>query len=190
MFLNPFWRIKIHGLDKVDKKETYVISPNHQSLTDICIIASTYLNLKWVSKKELTFIPFLGWIMTFGKDILLDRKDPKSQVKMMRRCEENLNHGISVAIFPEGTRSRDGELGRFRDGASLLARKTNRKILPVCNYGNNKAMPKKGFIWTNKVVMNTYFLDPIDPADYKTKELSNVVKAAIQAKLDELKAAN
>ncbi|QEN05001.1 hypothetical protein EW093_09860 [Thiospirochaeta perfilievii] len=186
MFLNPFWRTKIHGLENVDRNETYVITPNHLSLTDICILASTGLDLKWISKKEISYIPTLGWMMLMGKDILLDRKDPKSQFSMMRKSEYYLNEGVSIAIFPEGTRSVSGELGKFRDGAALLAKKTNRKVLPVCNYGNNHAMPKKGFIWNKKVEMNMYFLPPIFPSEYKTKELSNLIKDSIQKKTDEL----
>ena len=186
IFLNPFWRAKIHGLDKVNNKETFIIAPNHQSLTDICIIASTHLDFKWVSKKELTYVPFLGWIMAMAKYVLVDRKDPRSQFSMMRSCEENLNNGVSIAIFPEGTRSKTGELGKIRDGASMLAKKTGKKIFPVCVHGNHKAMPKKGFIWTKIVPMNVYFLDPIEPGEFKTKELSNMIRDAIQTKLDEL----
>lgn len=188
MFLNPFWRTKVHGLENVDRSQTYVIAPNHQSMTDICILASTNIDLKWVSKKELTYVPFLGWIMAMAKDVLLDRKDPKSQFKMMRSCEDNLKNNISVAIFPEGTRSTGTEMGKFRDGASLLARKTDKMILPVCNYRNYESRPQKGLIWTKKTKMDVYFLEPIDPADYKTKELSNLVKQAIQNKMEELTA--
>lgn len=187
MFLNPFWRTEVHGLKDVNKDETFVIAPNHQSLTDICILSATRLRLKWVSKKELMFVPLLGWIMAMAKYVLLDRKDPKSQFKMMRNCEKYLKNDVSIAIFPEGTRGKNGELGKFRDGASLLARKTKRKILPVCMYGNNKAMPENGLIWKKRVYMNMYFLDPIDPADYeKTKELTNAVKKAIADKMESL----
>ncbi|MBN2617533.1 MAG: 1-acyl-sn-glycerol-3-phosphate acyltransferase [Spirochaetales bacterium] len=188
MVANPFWRTKIYGLKEVDKDATYVIASNHQSLTDICILSATRLRLKWVSKKELTFVPFLGWIMAMAKYVLLDRKDPKSQIKMMKSCENYLNNNVSIAIFPEGTRSKSGELGKFRDGAALLARKCNRKILPVAMYGNNTSMPKKGWIWKKINNQSLYFLDPIDPADYsKTGELTAAVKDAIQKKLDELK---
>ena len=186
MMLNPFWRVKIFGRDKVKKGEAYLITPNHQSLTDIAILAAMGIDLKWVAKKELTYIPFLGWVMAMAKDVLLDRKDPKSQFKMMRSCENFLKNDISIAIFPEGTRSKNGELGRFRDGAALLARKTGKKIIPVCMIGNDRSMPEKGFIWTKRVNMEIHFLDPIDPADYeKTKELSNAVKESIQNKLNE-----
>ena len=187
MVANPFWRTKIYGLKDVDKDATYVIAANHQSLTDICILSATRLRLKWVSKKELTYVPFLGWIMGMAGYVLVDRKDPKSQFKMMRRCEHYLENNVSIAIFPEGTRSRTGELGRFRDGAALLAKKKNVKILPVCMYGNNTSMPKKGFIWKKINRQNMYFLDPIDPNDFeKTKDISAAVKAAIQNKMDSL----
>ncbi len=191
MVANPFWRTKIYGLKDVDKKATYIITPNHQSLTDICILSATRLRLKWVAKKELTMVPFLGWVMAMAKYVLLNRKDPKSQFKMMRSCEKYLDNGVSIAIFPEGTRSKTGELGKFRDGAALLAKKKNVKILPVCFYGNNTSMPKKGFIWRKINRQYMYFLDPIDPANYdKTKDLSNAIRDAIQAKTDELKAEN
>lgn len=190
MVANPFWRTKIYGLKGVDKDATYVIAPNHQSLTDICILSATRLRLKWVSKKELTFVPFLGWIMGMANYVLLDRKDPRSQFKMMRSCEHYLENNVSIAIFPEGTRSKTGELGKFRDGAAMLAKKKGVKILPVCMYGNNTSMPKKGWIWTKLNHQSMYFLDPIDPADFgKTREVSAALKQVIQDKLDELKAA-
>lgn len=186
MVANPFWRTTLNGLKDVDYKETYVVAANHQSLTDICILSATRLNIKWVSKKELTYVPFLGWVMAMAKYVLLDRKDPKSQFKMMKTCEYYLENGVSIAIFPEGTRSKTGEMGKFRDGAALLARKKNVKILPVAFYGNHNSMPKKGWIWRRINKQEMFFLDPIDPADYgKTKELSNAVKEAIQAKIDE-----
>lgn len=186
MVANPFWRTTIHNFKDVDTSETYVVAANHQSLTDICILSATKLNIKWVAKRELTFVPFLGWIMAMAKYVLLNRKDPKSQIKMMKTCEYYLEKGISIAIFPEGTRSKTGEMGRFRDGAALLARKKNVKILPVAFYGNNNSMPKNGWMWRRVNRQHMYFLDPIDPKDFdKTKELSNAIKSAIQTKIDE-----
>lgn len=188
MFLNPFWRMKIHGLKDVDQSQTYIYAPNHQALTDIAMLSSTAIQLKWISKKELTYVPLLGWMMGMAKYVLLDRKDPKSQFKMMKSCEHFLMNGLSIAIFPEGTRSKTEEMGRFRDGAALLARKTKTSILPVCVVGNSLAMPNLGIFWTRKVVMNMYFLKPISPLDYdKTKELSNAIKQAIYEKQVELK---
>ena len=189
MFLNPFWRVSIKGLENIDRKQTYIFAPNHQSLTDIAILSSLGLQLKWISKKELVYIPFLGWIMAMAKYVLLDRKNPKSQINMMKSCERLLNNKISIAIFPEGTRSITGELGRFRDGASLLSRKTGTKILPICMYGNNESSPQKKFIWTKKVHMTMHALPAIDPVDYdKTKVLSNAIKDVIQEKQKECKA--
>jgi 1-acyl-sn-glycerol-3-phosphate acyltransferase len=188
LFTNPFWRSKVHGRDKIDKNETYVIASNHLSLIDIPMLIQLYpLQFKYVAKKELTYIPFIGWVMATAKYILLDRKDPKSQIKMMRTAENYLKNGVSIGIFPEGTRSKSGELGRFKDGASLLAKKCNKKILPICMYGNNRAMPKKGFIWKGISKMDMYILDPIDPSGFeKPKDLSDAVRDAINDKLSTL----
>ncbi len=187
LLLNPYWNTKASGMDKLDKKKTYVLTSNHQSLADIVML--TYLRplqFKYVSKKEINYIPFLGWIMSMSKYVLLNRKDPKSQFKMMRTCEKHLNNNISIAIFPEGTRTKTGELGRFKDGASLLAKNTNTMILPICMVGNQNSMPRKGFMWDKRVPLKMFILDPIDPKSYeKTKDLTNAVKEAINNKLQE-----
>lgn len=183
--LNPFWKTTGLGLEKIDMNETYVIISNHQSLADIVLLTFLApLQYKYVAKKELVYVPFIGWIMGMSKYILLNRKDPKSQFKMMKKSEDYLNNNVSVAIFPEGTRSKTGELLRFKDGASLLAKKTNRKILPICMVGNSKSMPQHGFMWSKRVPLKMFVLDPIDPAGFdKTKDLTNAVKDVIGAKL-------
>lgn len=187
LFFNPFWRVRIHGMENIDKNGTYIFTPNHQSLIDIPILSSTALQFKWISKKELTYLPLLGWIMAYAKYVLLSRKDPRSQIKMMRSCENYLNNNMSIGIFPEGTRSGKEELGKFRDGASLLAKKTGTKILPICMSGNWKSMPHKLIFWTKRVDMNMYFLDPIDPGSFdKTKEISVAIREAIANKQREI----
>jgi len=187
MALNPYWNTKAYGLDKIDYKKNYVIASNHQSLSDIVML--TYLKplqFKYVSKKELVYIPFIGWIMGMSSYILLNRKDPKSQFKMMRTSEKHLNNNMSIAIFPEGTRSKDGKLLRFKDGASLLSKTTNRPILPICMVGNDNSMPSEGFVWNKRVNMKIFVLDPIFPENYeKTKDITNAVKDAISKKLEE-----
>lgn len=185
--LNPFWNTKAVGLEKIDKNETYVVVSNHQSLSDIVMLTYLFpLQYKYVAKKALVFIPFLGWIMAMAHYILLSRNDPKSQFRMMRNCEHLLKEGVSIAIFPEGTRSRqDGELLRFKDGASVLAKKTSSKILPVCMIGNNFSMPTNGFIWTKRVKMTMVILDPISPDDFeKPKELTDFFKQKIKEQLN------
>jgi 1-acyl-sn-glycerol-3-phosphate acyltransferase len=189
IFLNPFWRVKVHNMDKVNFKDTYLLASNHQSLVDIPILTLLFpLDFKYISKKELTYVPFIGWIMAMAKDVLVSRKDPKSQIKMMKTCEAHLKRGCSIAIFPEGTRSRDGELGDFKDGAALLAKVTNTKILPICMADNFGAMPHKGVFWKKVVTFNAYILDPIDPKDFKkTKDLSLALKESINNQLQILK---
>ncbi len=94
---------------------------------------------------------------------------------------------MSIGIFPEGTRSGQEELTRFRDGASLLAKKTGTKIMPICMSGNWKSMPHKLIFWSRRINMNMYFLDPIDPGKFeKTKEITQAIKDAISDKQNEI----
>lgn len=185
IFMNPYWRISVKGRENIDPNETYVITSNHQSLVDILLLYQLYpLQFKFVSKKELVYIPFIGWVMSLAKYVLLDRRNPKSQFQMMRTCEHYLEKGMSIGIFPEGTRSKTGELNRFKDGAFLLAKTTNSKVLPLCIKGNTEAMPKKGFIWKKVAKVSIEILPAISPGNFdKTRELTQAVRESINNSL-------
>jgi 1-acyl-sn-glycerol-3-phosphate acyltransferase len=90
----------------------------------------------------LTNIPIFGWAMYLGKYISIDRKDGRSALKSLRKAVKYIKKGISVSIFPEGTRSKDGKLGDFRKGAFVLADEAMVKIVPVTILGTNKLMSK------------------------------------------------
>lgn len=181
LLINPFWRFKVEGRENIDPKKVYVVAANHQSLADILVLyLLSPLQFKFVAKKELTYVPFVGWVMSLAKYVLLDRRNPKSQFMMMRTCEHYLERGMSIGIFPEGTRSKTGELKKFKDGASMLAKTTKSDILPVCMVGNNKAMPTKGFIWKNITHMTVKILPAIEyDENIKTKELTKKVQELI-----------
>lgn len=174
--VNPFWKYEVEGLENFHKDETYVIAANHQSLVDILVINSLLRKFKWVSKAELGKIPLLGWTMFFARYVLISRKDPKSQFSMMKKCQNYLKSGVSVTLFPEGTRSKDGKLKRFKDGAFLLAHKTNTKILPVVINSYNP-MPKKGMFWKKKETLKVTILPAIEPREFgKIKELRDFTR--------------
>lgn len=171
--INPYWNLSVNGVENIDLSKTYVIAANHQSLVDILILYHLYpLQFKFVAKRELTYIPFIGWCMYLAKYVLLDRKNPKSQFLMMRNSEHYLDKGMSIGIFPEGTRSKSGELKRFKNGASLLAKTTSAEILPVCIIGNNRAMPEKGFIWRGVTDIKVNILEPFKVDGLETKEIT------------------
>lgn len=136
--------LKIDGLSHIDPKLKYVFMVNHQSNIDIPVLVQclSQFQLRWIAKKELLWVPFFGWAMWASKHIIIDRTDPSAAVKSLRRAKERIAAGISVVVFPEGTRSRDGGLLRFKKGGFLLAVETGTAIVPVTINGSGALLPR------------------------------------------------
>ena len=143
---SPFWKLRIEGEENLPHEGAFVIVSNHQSLVDIFVLFRLSIHYKWVSKKENFRIPFIGWNMSLNRYISIDRGSVKGHLRMMRDCERALLDGNSIMIFPEGTRSIDGNIRPFKDGAFELALRTGKGILPIVIDGSSHALPKKGFI--------------------------------------------
>lgn len=139
---NPFWRLQIEGLEHVDPKQRYVIVCNHSSMTDILVLYHLPLQFKWMAKEELFKVPILGWTMTCMKYIRLKRGNFASIRKSYDDAKAWIAKGICVVIFPEGTRSRDGKIQAFKNGAFRLAIETKTPILPVALSGMKDMLPK------------------------------------------------
>ena len=180
IWLNPFLSVEVRGRNNIEKGKTYVVTPNHTSLLDIPAIHSIFMHFKWIAKSSLKKIPFLGWNMVLNKTIFISRTDPKSQFDMMRKCEENLDIGNSIMIFPEGTRFRGKEIGRFRDGAFLLAKKKKIDVLPIAiSYSQDSVIEGLFFKKRTKIIVDV--LNPITfDANKKTRELRDTVKSLIE----------
>jgi len=148
---NPYWKMKIEGLENIDKKKTYVIVANHQSLADIIVLYQIRSQFKWVAKESLFKIPVLGWCMSTAKHISLERGDFSSIKKVYREAAEWLRHDMSVLFFPEGTRSETGEVGEFQNGAFKLAIKEKVPVLPILISGTRDAIPKGGRQFSTKI---------------------------------------
>lgn len=143
-WVNPLWHIRYTGKENIDKHKTYIIVCNHQSYLDICAMQKLPLVFKWVSKVEATRIPFIGWLLPMHGDILISRGESKSTREMIEKSARWVKLGASIAIFPEGTRSSDGCMGNFKEGAFLLARMNKLPILPVVMDGTCDMLPKTG----------------------------------------------
>jgi 1-acyl-sn-glycerol-3-phosphate acyltransferase len=151
----------IDGLENVDKNKSYVMVLNHNSGIDIFAAYKIPLNFRWVSKREVFRVPFMGPLLTIHGDIPIERGNPsKAMAKVLSLGKLWLGRGASVAIFPEGTRSKTGEINRFKLGAFNLAKEAEVEILPVVMTGTNK-MFRKGWLmnWTNHVAIRV--LKPI-----------------------------
>jgi 1-acyl-sn-glycerol-3-phosphate acyltransferase len=116
--LIPIWKIRVDGREKAVRKTTYVIIANHQSMLDILMINRLRYRFKWISKIENTTVPVLGWYLRMAGYITVDRGNDESKAEMLERSYKCLKQGISIMIFPEGTRSADGAIGFFKRGAS------------------------------------------------------------------------
>ncbi|RIL01810.1 MAG: 1-acyl-sn-glycerol-3-phosphate acyltransferase [Proteobacteria bacterium] len=163
-FVNPLWPVRVHGREKIDPRETYVMVANHLSLLDILVLFRLFRHFKWVSKIENFKIPCIGWNMRLNRYIPLRRGDRDSIREMMTACEETLRDGSSIMMFPEGTRSKNGVLQPFKPGAFELALRTQRPLLPIVIEGTSNALPKRGFVLRGRHPIRVTVLDPI-PAE-------------------------
>lgn len=156
--LCPGWKIKKEGFGNIDMSKPYVVIVNHQSVLDIPLMYVLPFNFKWVSKKEVLKWPAFGLVLRMHGDIIIDRGNPTSAIRMIDEAKKRLDNGTSIVIFPEGTRSRSGEIGRFKEGAFLLAQKAGVSILPVVTHGTGSVTDG----W--KVRMpHTFYVRVLDP---------------------------
>lgn len=161
--LNPAWHVTVEPVDAATVRHPYVVVSNHQSQADIPAISLLPWEMKWVAKKELFDLPVMGWLMRLAGDIPVDRKDQRSRSTVLGRATRVLRHGTSVMFFPEGTRSRNGRVKRFHDGAFRLAIQAGVPVLPVAIDGTMDALPKHGWRFSRADV-RIAVLDPV-PTD-------------------------
>lgn len=167
--LMPFWKIDIRGREKAEKNHTYVIISNHQSILDILIINCLGYRLKWISKIENKKVPILGWYLKMAGYITVDRDDRDSKDKMLAESYDCLKRGISLMLFPEGTRSPDGEIRFFKRGAFQLALSADVPILPVLIDGTGDVLPKHGLIFGGFHRIRVRVLDPVFPEEFSSR---------------------
>jgi 1-acyl-sn-glycerol-3-phosphate acyltransferase len=139
-WLNPLWKFRTSGITITDPRRPYVVVANHESFVDILLISHLPWEMKWLSKEAMFKIPLVGWLMTMAGDVRLIRGNKQSIVSAMKGCHDRLDKKVSVMLFPEGTRSRDGSLGEFKDGAFRLAIDAGCPILPLVVNGTREAL--------------------------------------------------
>ena len=155
VMLPPLWKRRIEGLENIDKNKPYVIVINHQSMVDVMMLYLVPMIFRWVSKREVYRIPFIGRFLMLHGDIAIDRKQGSKAMRMvMEQGKMWLDRGVSVAMFPEGTRSKDGEIHRFKAGAFALAKDAGVAILPVIMDGSSSMIkPSKMMNWRNEFII-------------------------------------
>jgi len=166
----PLWKLRIEGRNKAARGTRYVIISNHQSTLDVLMLGSLRYSFRWISKIENFRVPVIGWYLRMAKYITVDRGNKESKAEMMEKSVESLRKGISIMIFPEGTRSTDLEIGPFRLGAFQLAMMTDKPVLPIVIDGTGGVLPKHGVIFSRGHNIRIKVLDPVHPGSFGTSD--------------------
>ena len=169
--INPAWRVHLSGERVENPRNPYVVVGNHLSNADIPIVSHLPWEMKWVGKEELFKIPIVGWMMQLSGDIPVDRDDRRSAVQALRRALWYLERNCSVMFFAEGTRSPDGRLLPFKDGAFVAAVKAQVPILPVMVDGSQNALPKHTWLFNRGNDVYVHVFPPVDTAGLSGRDV-------------------
>ena len=179
-------RRKVIGMENIDPKASYVMVLNHNSMADIITIYNLPLVFKWVSKREVYRIPIIGRLLFAHGDIVINRASAKEAMQLVHdKGKEWLSKGASVAIFPEGTRSKDREIHNFKAGAFLLAKDAGVPILPIV-LDNTDKMMRKGFFmnWSNRITIKV--LPPISKEEVEARSVKEIMAEVHDKMVDTL----
>jgi 1-acyl-sn-glycerol-3-phosphate acyltransferase len=155
--------VSVEGLGRIDRRLTYVFVSNHQSIYDIPVVfASLPFQLRIIAKESLGRFPFLGWHLRRSGHLLVDRRNP-DRAGILRRWKSLVGEGLSVIVFPEGTRSTDGRVGPFKAGSFLLAIEAGLPLVPLTVDGSRGVM-SKGHLTTRPGRVRLIVHEPIPTA--------------------------
>lgn len=138
-------KVEVHGVPPLDPQKAYVFVMNHQSMFDVPLaLAVIPLNIRFVLKKSLKYVPFIGWYAWRTKMVFVDRSNPDSAYQSIEQAVQRLRDGVSILAFPEGTR-RSGPLGPFKRGPFVLAQAAGAEVVPIAAEGAGRILPPGGF---------------------------------------------
>jgi 1-acyl-sn-glycerol-3-phosphate acyltransferase len=168
--------VKVKGRENIRKRQSYVIIANHQSAYDILVLYGWLrTDIRWVMKRELRYIPGLGFGSRVIGHVFIDRSSAKASLKSIQRAKKNIGQGTSLIFFPEGSRSLTGEVGQFKKGAFKTAYDLNFSILPVTVNGTRNICPTGTLdILPGKV--NIQIHEPIDINGYDYNQVGELME--------------
>ncbi|MDX1660404.1 MAG: lysophospholipid acyltransferase family protein [Gemmatimonadota bacterium] len=178
--------VAVEGRDRLDRRTTYLFMSNHMSTFDIfALFVATEHPLRMVAKRELFFIPIFGWSLWMCGFIPIDRSDREKAIESLEEAARRIREGISVLVFPEGTRSRTGTLRPFKKGGFMLALKAGAPVVPVVVLGTQEIM-QKGSLEVRKGTITVRFGEPIETGamevdrDHRDRLMERVRNAMIE----------
>lgn len=182
--------ITVTGQENIQKGQSYVFVSNHQSFLDVFAIYGWLpANFKWLMKKELRRVPFVGFACKVAGHIFVDRANPVAALHSIKEIEAELQNGVSTVIFPEGTRTKTGEMGRFKRGAFQVALDLHLPIIPISLTGCYEAMPRGTYYARPHSHIYMHIGKPIDLSDFidpSTSQMdSNAAMAYVRERVQE-----
>ena len=164
-------RLEIKGRENLGKDCRYVLVSNHASILDIpAIIFAAPFPVRFLAKRSLAWFPVFGWFLYLAGHLLIDRRSAPSALRALKKAPSLLEKGISIVVFPEGTRSPDGKVKEFKRGAFLLAQHSGYPVVPVSIAGSYEMIPRHGWCF-RKGTIHVHLAEPIPTLDLPPGEI-------------------
>ena len=176
--------LAVTGRERLEPGQTYVLMSNHQSVFDIfALFRSCDRPFRMVAKRILFWIPILGWSMAMCGFIPIDRSNRDSAIRSLDRAARKIRSGVSVLVFPEGTRSRDGTLQPFKKGGFMMALEAGVPVVPVVVLGTDAIM-EKGSLRVGRADVTVRIGTPIETAGRGARGRDRLMDEVRRAMID------
>ncbi len=178
-------KLEVIGQENVDPKRPTVYVSNHQSTVDIPVLFMALpVNFRYVAKSQLKYVPLIGWYLWLAGHIFVDRADSRKAIASLDAAALRIRNGISIVVYPEGTRSPDGRILPFKKGPFALALKAGVAVVPVTIEGSGKLMPKNS--WDLKGgLIRVKIGKPIDPTQFAENDREGLARAVRSVIIDQ-----
>lgn len=191
MRLNPRWSVKVEGRENLEHGGPFVIVVNHQSLADLLVMCFLHHPTKYLGKAAVFDVPVFGWALRIAGEVPVERGNRRSGSQALWELRRWLAQGVSVCLFPEGTRSEDGSIARFKLGAFNLAIQTHCPVVPVVLTGARDFLPKHSVVFEKEAHVRVRVLPPVSTLGLSggdAQRLAEDVREQMLRALDELDA--
>jgi 1-acyl-sn-glycerol-3-phosphate acyltransferase len=186
--INPAWNVRVEGREKLAEGGPFVLVVNHQSMADLIAMCFLGHPTKYLGKEAVFRVPVLGWALRIAGQVPVERGNKQSGSKALAALGEWLDRRVSVALFPEGTRTDDGTIGPFKLGGFRLAVDHGRAVVPVVIAGARDLLPKHSVLFERSADVHVRVLDPVLTDGMRPEDVPALAERVRKLMIDELAA--